>query len=109
MSPPSSTTGARAYVAVGWVSTERCTIVRSVVLAWAPMMKLSDPLAATVADELARCGVTDAVVSPGLHSGVLAHALYEQPEVRLHVRIDERSGAFLALGLARAGGRPAVA
>ncbi len=69
-------------------------------------MILFDPLAATIADELARCGVTDAVISPGLHSGVLAHALYEHPDIRLHVRIDERSAAFLALGLARASGRP---
>lgn len=69
-------------------------------------MNLSDQLTATVADELAQCGVTEAVISPGLHSGLLASALYRHPGLRLHVRIDERSAGFLALGLARAGGRP---
>ncbi len=69
-------------------------------------MNLSDPLAVTLADELAQCGVTEAVISPGLHSGLLAHAFYQHPDLRLHVRIDERSAAFLALGLARASGRP---
>ncbi|WP_327035471.1 2-succinyl-5-enolpyruvyl-6-hydroxy-3-cyclohexene-1-carboxylic-acid synthase [Micromonospora ureilytica] len=71
-------------------------------------MHFSDPLTSTVADELARCGVTDVVASPGLHSGVLAHAVHQCPGMRLHVRIDERSAAFLALGLARASGRPAA-
>ncbi|MCM2430010.1 2-succinyl-5-enolpyruvyl-6-hydroxy-3-cyclohexene-1-carboxylic-acid synthase [Streptomyces sp. RKAG337] len=69
-------------------------------------MNLSDQLTATVADELAQCGVTEAVISPGLHSGLLASALYRHPGLRLHVRIDERSAGFLALGLARASGRP---
>ncbi|MFI1768396.1 2-succinyl-5-enolpyruvyl-6-hydroxy-3-cyclohexene-1-carboxylic-acid synthase [Streptomyces sp. NPDC020800] len=71
-------------------------------------MNLSDQLSAVVADELAQCSVTDAVISPGLHSGLLAAALYDHPLLRLHVRIDERSAGFLALGLARAGDRPAV-
>ena len=56
-------------------------------------------------------GVGDFVLCPGSRSGPLAHALAEAsaesppigaPHVNLHVRIDERSAAFLALGIARA-------
>lgn len=59
---------------------------------------------------LAAHGVTDFVLSPGSRSGPLAHALAEAsaakrpigaPVVNLHVRIDERAAAFLALGIAR--------
>lgn len=60
---------------------------------------------------LAAQGVTDYVLCPGSRSGPLAHALAEAasdapplgaPHVNLHVRIDERSAAFLAIGMARA-------
>lgn len=74
---------------------------------------------ATMARELiatlAARGVQDFVLCPGSRSGPLAHALAEAggdnpplgaPRVNVHVRIDERSAAFLALGLAR--GRAAV-
>jgi 2-succinyl-5-enolpyruvyl-6-hydroxy-3-cyclohexene-1-carboxylate synthase len=56
-------------------------------------------------------GVGDFVLCPGSRSGPIAHALAEAssesppigaPRVNLHVRIDERSAAFLALGIARA-------
>ncbi|RJQ73256.1 2-succinyl-5-enolpyruvyl-6-hydroxy-3-cyclohexene-1-carboxylic-acid synthase [Pseudonocardiaceae bacterium YIM PH 21723] len=57
-------------------------------------------------DELARGGVTEAVIAPGSRSAALAVAFAEHPDIRCHVRIDERSAAFLALGLAKAGGRP---
>jgi 2-succinyl-5-enolpyruvyl-6-hydroxy-3-cyclohexene-1-carboxylate synthase len=60
-------------------------------------------------DELARCGLTEAVIAPGSRSAPLAIALWRQatgPAVRLHVRIDERSAAFLALGLAKVSRRP---
>ncbi len=57
-------------------------------------------------DEFVRCGVTEAVLSPGSWSTALALALYEHPAIRLHVRIDERSAGFLALGLAKASGTP---
>jgi len=57
---------------------------------------------------LAVHGVEDYVLCPGSRSGPVAHALAEAskgtegaPKVTLHVRIDERSAAFLALGLAR--------
>jgi 2-succinyl-5-enolpyruvyl-6-hydroxy-3-cyclohexene-1-carboxylate synthase len=69
--------------------------------------------AATLVDELIRCGLTEAVLAPGSRSAPLALALWERaagpaPDLRLHVRIDERSAAFLALGLAKASGRPAA-
>jgi 2-succinyl-5-enolpyruvyl-6-hydroxy-3-cyclohexene-1-carboxylate synthase len=64
--------------------------------------------AATLVDEWVRDGLTDAVVCPGSRSTPLALALAEHPGVRVHVHHDERSGAFLALGLGLAGRRPAV-
>lgn len=56
-------------------------------------------------------GVTDLVVSPGSRSQALALAAAELERagaVRLHVRIDERVGGFLALGLTRETGAPTV-
>ncbi len=68
-------------------------------------MNPATALARVLADELARCGVTEAVIAPGSRSGPLALALLAQEGLRIHVRIDERSAAFLALGLAAASGR----
>lgn len=58
-----------------------------------------------------RTGVRDLVVSPGSRSQALAlvaASLEHSGHARLHVRIDERVGGFLALGLARETGAPAV-
>jgi 2-succinyl-5-enolpyruvyl-6-hydroxy-3-cyclohexene-1-carboxylate synthase len=64
-----------------------------------------------VLQELAAHGVAQVVLAPGSRSAPLAHALAvaaqaEPPEgaprLDLHVRIDERSAGFLALGLAKA-------
>ena len=63
---------------------------------------------ATLVDEWARAGVTDAVVCPGSRSTPLAVALASDPRVVVHVHHDERSGAFMALGIGLASGRPAV-
>jgi 2-succinyl-5-enolpyruvyl-6-hydroxy-3-cyclohexene-1-carboxylate synthase len=63
-------------------------------------------LARVLVDELRRCGLREAVVAPGSRSTPLAMALYAARDVRLHVRVDERSAAFLALGLAKASTAP---
>jgi 2-succinyl-5-enolpyruvyl-6-hydroxy-3-cyclohexene-1-carboxylate synthase len=63
-------------------------------------------LAEVLVDELARCGMTDVVLAPGSRSAPLALAMYETQGIRLHVRIDERSAGFLALGMAKRSGRP---
>jgi len=71
----------------------------------------STAFAAVLVDELVRCGLREAVVAPGSRSAPLAmalHAASADGRLRLHVRIDERSAGFLALGLAKAAGRPVV-
>jgi len=68
-------------------------------------------LAAALADELIRCGLREVVVAPGSRSAPLAmefHRRAEAGDLRLSVRIDERSAAFCALGLAKASGVPSA-
>ena len=58
---------------------------------------------------LCAAGVRDFVLSPGSRNAPFALALADleqQGRIRLHVRIDERSAGFLALGLARGSRRP---
>ncbi|MET0787812.1 MAG: 2-succinyl-5-enolpyruvyl-6-hydroxy-3-cyclohexene-1-carboxylic-acid synthase [Cellulomonas sp.] len=76
----------------------------------------TDPATAAarvIVQALAVLGVEDVVLAPGSRSAPLAYALADAarpdgerpagaPSLRLHVRIDERSAAFLALGLVRA-------
>ncbi|ROS52809.1 2-succinyl-5-enolpyruvyl-6-hydroxy-3-cyclohexene-1-carboxylic-acid synthase [Frigoribacterium sp. PhB24] len=60
---------------------------------------------------LADAGVRDVVLSPGSRSQALALAAAEfeaAGRLSVHVRIDERSGGFLALGLAAETGVPSV-
>ena len=74
-------------------------------------MNPSTALGRVVIDELVRCGVTEVVLAPGSRSAPLAFAVQAadvERRLRLHVRIDERSAGFLALGLARASGAAAV-
>ena len=60
--------------------------------------------------ELVRRGVQDVVVCPGSRSQALALAAAAAEQagaIRLHVRVDERSAGFFALGVARETGLPA--
>ena len=68
-------------------------------------------LARELVSALVRGGVRDVVLSPGSRSAPLAYALLSAHDagwLRLHVRVDERVAAFVALGLARAEGAPAA-
>lgn len=65
--------------------------------------------ARVVLGQLLAQGVTDLVLAPGSRSAPLAlvaDAAARAGRVRLHVRVDERAAGFLALGLAKASGRP---
>ncbi|MGI8954030.1 MAG: 2-succinyl-5-enolpyruvyl-6-hydroxy-3-cyclohexene-1-carboxylic-acid synthase [Nocardioidaceae bacterium] len=72
-------------------------------------MNPSTALARVLVDELVRAGTRDAVLAPGSRSAPLALALQAadgRGDLRLHVRVDERSAGFLALGLAKGSHRP---
>ncbi|MEP7018164.1 MAG: 2-succinyl-5-enolpyruvyl-6-hydroxy-3-cyclohexene-1-carboxylic-acid synthase [Actinomycetota bacterium] len=72
-------------------------------------MNPSTALATVVVDELVRHGIREAVLCPGSRSAPFAYALQEADRAgrfRLHVRVDERSAAFLALGMAKLTRRP---
>ncbi|HLS45010.1 MAG TPA: 2-succinyl-5-enolpyruvyl-6-hydroxy-3-cyclohexene-1-carboxylic-acid synthase [Ornithinicoccus sp.] len=74
-------------------------------------MNPSTALATVLVDELVRCGVREVVLAPGSRSAPLAYAVQQAERagrLRLHVRVDERSAGFLALGLAKVSRRPAV-
>lgn len=65
--------------------------------------------ALVLVDQLIRCGVQEAVLCPGSRNSPLNLAFVEAERVgrvRLHVRTDERSAAFLALGLAKVSRQP---
>jgi len=57
---------------------------------------------------LRRLGLTHVVISPGSRSTPLAHAFAEAAGLQVTVALDERSAGFIALGLAKASGRPAA-
>lgn len=69
-------------------------------------MSVQATFAATLVDEWIHGGVTDAVVCPGSRSTPLALALAAR--LRVHVRLDERSAGFFAIGLSMASGVPTV-
>jgi 2-succinyl-5-enolpyruvyl-6-hydroxy-3-cyclohexene-1-carboxylate synthase len=73
------------------------------------MVNPSTAQARVVVDELIRGGVRDVVLCPGSRNAPLAFALRDADaagRVRLHVRIDERTAGYLAIGLAVAGQAP---
>ena len=70
-----------------------------------PVNRTYAPLQA-LADELVRCGMTHAVTCPGSRNAPLIYALAETEGLDAVSVLDERAAGFLALGLAKASGRP---
>lgn len=73
------------------------------------MVNPSTTQARVVVDELIRGGVRDVVLCPGSRNAPLAFALADADRsgrIRLHVRIDERTAGYLAIGLAIGAGAP---
>lgn len=71
-------------------------------------MNTSTQLARNIVKQLIENGVTDVVLSPGSRNAPLSIALFAAEQmglIKLHVRIDERTGGFFALGIAKASGR----
>ena len=69
----------------------------------------STRLARVIVRQILEAGITDAVISPGSRNAPLTLALFAASEkglIKLHVRIDERTAAFFALGIAKATKRP---
>jgi 2-succinyl-5-enolpyruvyl-6-hydroxy-3-cyclohexene-1-carboxylate synthase len=67
--------------------------------------------ARVIVDELIRCGVRHIVLCPGSRNAPLSMAAHDAAlagRVTLHVRIDERSAAFLAMGIGKSGAGPAA-
>ena len=66
-------------------------------------------LARVIVRQIVEAGITDVVISPGSRNAPLSIAFHQASVkglIKLHVRIDERTAAFFALGIAKASGRP---
>lgn len=63
---------------------------------------------ATLVDQWVRMGMRHAVVAPGSRSTPMALALAARTDLQLHVVHDERSAAFIALGIGLSTGVPAA-
>ena len=69
----------------------------------------STSLARVVVRQIIESGITDVVISPGSRNAPLSLAFFAAAErnlIKIHVRIDERTAAFFALGIIKATGRP---
>jgi len=71
-----------------------------------PVSTIQATFCATLVDEWVRAGLLDVVICPGSRSTPLAVAFANRSELRCHVRIDERSAAFFAIGRALVTRRP---
>jgi len=75
----------------------------------APVINPSTLLARVIVRQIIEAGVKDVVISPGSRNAPLSMAFHQASSkglINLHVRIDERTAAFFALGIAKASGRP---
>lgn len=72
-------------------------------------MNNSSSLARVIVRQIIEAGITDVVISPGSRNAPLSLAFYAAAQeglIKIHVRIDERTAAFFALGIIKATGRP---
>jgi 2-succinyl-5-enolpyruvyl-6-hydroxy-3-cyclohexene-1-carboxylate synthase len=73
------------------------------------VMSEATSLARVIVRQIIEAGIKDVVISPGSRSAPLSIAFYQASKkglIKLHVRIDERTAAFFALGIAKASGLP---
>ena len=73
-----------------------------------PVINPSTLLARVIVRQIVEAGITDVVISPGSRNAPLSIAFHQASVkglIKLHVRIDERTAAFFALGIAKASGR----
>jgi 2-succinyl-5-enolpyruvyl-6-hydroxy-3-cyclohexene-1-carboxylate synthase len=69
----------------------------------------STSLARVIVRQIIEAGISDVVISPGSRNAPLSLAFFEASQeglIKIHVRIDERTAAFFALGIIKATGRP---
>jgi 2-succinyl-5-enolpyruvyl-6-hydroxy-3-cyclohexene-1-carboxylate synthase len=72
-------------------------------------MNTSTTLARTIVRQIIESGIKDVVISPGSRNAPLSIAFFQASErglITLHTRIDERTAAFFALGIAKASKLP---
>jgi hypothetical protein len=70
-------------------------------------MSEATTLARVIVRQIIESGIKDVVISPGSRNAPLSIAFYQASKkglIKLHVRIDERTAAFFALGIAKASG-----
>ena len=73
------------------------------------VMSESTSLARVIVRQIIEAGIKDVAISPGSRNAPLSIAFYQASKkglIKLHVRIDERTAAFFALGIAKASGLP---
>ncbi|MCH7667776.1 MAG: 2-succinyl-5-enolpyruvyl-6-hydroxy-3-cyclohexene-1-carboxylic-acid synthase [Acidobacteria bacterium] len=71
-------------------------------------MKMQDRTAVSIASTLAGCGVRHVAASPGSRHTPLLLALDDHPKLSVTMHHDERSAGFVALGIGKITGTPAV-
>lgn len=72
-------------------------------------MNNSTSLARDIVRQIIEAGIADVVISPGSRNAPLSLAFFEASQeglIKIHVRIDERTAAFFALGIIKSTGRP---